>query len=295
MDLALDRIHEHLRHIDVEGWESAVGSALLDVVRLEIVRPVVRRSGLRGPAADQAEASAWAAAWDALRRPSARAADNPVGMAWVAARRAVAREQFAGDRAWPTQSGAPGSGASAAEPSGEQNVPAGMRLVLIPDPATLFCDEIEPPVVERATLGPAVDAIVEVGVHAGWARDVLEDVICHMADLAAPTPECGSIPWRRVSVRLGLPQWRVRRLAHLIVGPPGNPARGLLALVTVHGAGVLDEPAIRRAVRSTVHRSVPAPEVLLEGWGSSRGSRRGGSDDSNEPGGAVAGAVPQCA
>ena len=68
------------------------GRELLDHVRRAVVVPVVRRSGLRGPAADQAEASGWEAAWDALRRPTARTAENPGGMVWVAVRRAVAAE-----------------------------------------------------------------------------------------------------------------------------------------------------------------------------------------------------------
>ena len=78
-------IHARLRQIDESGWDSRAARELLVAVRDCVAQPAVRRSGLRGPAAEQAEASAWAAAWDALRRPSARTAENPMGMAWVAA------------------------------------------------------------------------------------------------------------------------------------------------------------------------------------------------------------------
>ena len=92
MDMSAESLREALHRVDVEGWDSAAGRELLDHVRRAVVVPVVRRSGLRGPAADQAEASGWEAAWDALRRPTARTAQNPGGMVWVAVRRAVAGE-----------------------------------------------------------------------------------------------------------------------------------------------------------------------------------------------------------
>lgn len=99
MDLTPESIRDALHQVDLHGWDGADGRALLDRVRRAVVVPAVRRSGLRGPAADQAEASGWEAAWDALRRPSARTAVNPGGMVWVAVRRAVAAERQA--RPWP--------------------------------------------------------------------------------------------------------------------------------------------------------------------------------------------------
>ena len=92
MDLSAESLRDALHRVDVAGWDSAAGLDLLDHIRRAVVVPVVRRSGLRGPAADQAEATGWEAAWDALRRPTARTAQNPGGMVWVAVRRAVASE-----------------------------------------------------------------------------------------------------------------------------------------------------------------------------------------------------------
>ena len=92
MDMSAESLRDALHRVDVEGWDGAAGRELLDHVRRAVVVPVVRRSGLRGPAADQAEATGWEAAWDALRRPTARTAQNPGGMVWVAVRRAVASE-----------------------------------------------------------------------------------------------------------------------------------------------------------------------------------------------------------
>ena len=60
-------IHARLRQIDESGWDSRAARELLVAVRDCVAQPAVRRSGLRGPAAEQAEASAWAAAWDAAR------------------------------------------------------------------------------------------------------------------------------------------------------------------------------------------------------------------------------------
>ncbi len=92
MSLDAEQVLRQLALVDVLGWDSEPGEELLEQVRSRIVRPLVRRSGLVGPDARQAEATGWATAWEVLRRPSARIAANPAGMVWVAVRRAVHAE-----------------------------------------------------------------------------------------------------------------------------------------------------------------------------------------------------------
>ncbi len=122
MDLSPEFLRDALHRVDLDGWDGIAGRQLLDHVRRAVVVPVVRRSGLRGPAADQAEASCWAAAWDALRRPTARTAQNPGGMVWVAVRRAVAAEVEFSRMSEGGPVGARTRGAAAAVP-GEWGVP----------------------------------------------------------------------------------------------------------------------------------------------------------------------------
>ncbi len=52
-------------------------------------RPNVAATGLSGPAADQAEATAWEATWEAMTLPSLRSARSPWGVLWATARRAA--------------------------------------------------------------------------------------------------------------------------------------------------------------------------------------------------------------
>ena len=81
--------------IDSEGWDGPAAQRLLSHVRAHIVRPQLAAAGLRGPAADQAEATGWAAAWEALTRSSFRTATTPWGLLWVAVRRAILGEVLA--------------------------------------------------------------------------------------------------------------------------------------------------------------------------------------------------------
>ena len=116
MDLSAPSLRDALCRIDIEGWDGLTGRQLLHDVRRAVVVPVVRGSGLRGPAADQAEATGWAAAWDALRRPTARTALNPGGMIWTAVRRAVAAEGAFARDVEVAAAGSPGVGVGAPDP-----------------------------------------------------------------------------------------------------------------------------------------------------------------------------------
>ncbi|MGB7981444.1 MAG: hypothetical protein WCF36_11710, partial [Candidatus Nanopelagicales bacterium] len=105
MDLDPQTVRDALDAVDRQGWDGPAGTALLDHVRAAVVVPVVRRTGLRGAAAEQAAASGWSAAWDALRRPTARRAVNPGGMVWSAVRRAVWAEWEADRGPWSGPAG----------------------------------------------------------------------------------------------------------------------------------------------------------------------------------------------
>jgi hypothetical protein len=282
MDLSPESLRDSLHRVDLDGWDSPAGRALLNHVRRAVVVPVVRRSGLRGPVADQAEASGWEAAWDALRRPTARTAQNPGGMVWVAVRRAVAAEaEFArmpgeglvGARTWgatarqDTEQAArlPDQGRHAAQQTlldrpgrhstwlsldhlmdgGWQPVEAGSRP-------------------ERGP-GPVVAAVLDDLVASGWDRATAAEAIAIMADHAAPA-RSGSptTRWRWASLRLGVPEWQARRLAALLLGGGGWP--GMLELVVRHGSWVIEDPAVRAAVRSTTTRWSAGPSAWLAEW-----------------------------
>jgi hypothetical protein len=118
---------------------------------------------------------------------------------------------------------------------------------------------------------------VDALVAAGWTREVIGEAIALLADSArpraarpapaTPAPAAGCVAWRSVALRLGLPEWQVRRLAVLLLGRPGLP--GLLEQVRREGVPVLEAPASRDAVRATVRRWMSAPEQFLAelaGW-----------------------------
>jgi hypothetical protein len=259
MDLSPQVIHEHLALVDRQGWDSPAGRALLEAVRTTVVVPIVRRTGLRGGAADQAESSGWAAAWDALRRPSARTAHNPAGMVWVAVRRAVWVE-VAGARGLERQ--APASAVPAhAQPASHLSLEVARQagwepVVPAPDPVD-------------TTIGPLLHELAHGLVAVGWEPQVLVDLIVGLADQATPTgrgmaPGGRGLRCRVVSQQLGLPQWQVRRIAEVIVGGHGWPA--VPALIREHGPAIVGEAAVQLALRSTRRRWMASPGSLLAGW-----------------------------
>ena len=293
MDMSAESLRHALHCVDVAGWDSASGRDLLDHVRRAVVVPVVRRSGLRGPAADQAEATGWEAAWDALRRPTARTAQNPGGMVWVAVRRAVASEvDFArmserepvvavAQRAVAADVGEAGDTAEPrlstgrAARSGSQSRPSPPRSLARPDrprrclslddlmdggwqPAGTALSLLEDP-------GPVVGTVLDTLVAVGWDRASAADAIAIMADHAqhdrsgSPTTR-----WRWVSLRLGVPEWQARRLAALLLGGDGWP--GIVELVVRQGAQVIGDPAVRGAVQSTASRWSAGPSAWLACW-----------------------------
>lgn len=255
MDLSAESVRDALHIVDVDGWDSAAGQQLLDHVRRAVVVPVVRRSGLRGPAASQAEASGWEAAWDALRRPTARTAQNPGGMVWVAVRRAVIAEAE-----FTRMSGGVHPIVSEGAPPRDRR-PRCLSLEDLTDRGWQPECGIRP----AEGHGPAVAAILDGLVAAGWDRITAGDAIALLADHAV-SDEFGvpTTRWRWAALRLGVPEWQARRLAGLLLGDGGWP--GVLELMVRHGSWVTSDPAVRAAVRSTTARWSASPGALLAGW-----------------------------
>lgn len=257
MQLTTELVREHLDVIDVEGWDSRAATALLSLVRDAIVLPLVRRSGLRGAAAAQAEASGWEAAWESLRQPSARGAENAPGMVWVAVRRAVAAEARAGRPPAAVRGALEGPvlGRMATSPPG----PPDLSL----DVALAHGHELQaPPLATPDHLGENLELIVSRLVDHGWTPTDARDAVALLAHEARPAS--GGQPttrWRWVALRTGLPEWRVRRLACLLLGSDASP--GLLALMVARGPAALDLPDVIASLRTTSSRWSVGPATHL--------------------------------
>lgn len=258
MELTPHNVRECLDQIDQLGWESPAGRDLLTEVRATVVLPVVRGTGLRGPAADQAAASGWEAAWDALRRPTARAAANPLGMVWVAVRRAVNAEVFPA-REW-RQAVAGAERPDVPWPRHHVSLDELLAAGWSPGPGRGDSELL------RST---ALDSIADALVDVGWPRATAEEALLLLADALAPHGE-PAVRWRWVAGRVGVPAWQAKRLGALVLGANGRP--GLLAIVREHGPGVLVDPAVHDAVRSTSRRWSAGPETLLATWDSATGT-----------------------
>ncbi len=265
MNLDPQTVRDALDAVERQGWNGPAGTALLDHVRTAVVLPVVRRTGLRGAAAEQAASSGWSAAWDALRRPSARRADNPGGMVWTAVRRAVWAEWEADRGPWSGLAGVgPTGGPRSAHPpraggrwlSIDQLMSAGWQPTAAP------CSPEAGPGVEQQGLLPAlVDRLADTG----WERAQAADAIALMADrVVRAAGRSPATPWRWVALRVGLPQWQARRLAGLLLG--GTDWSGVLELVACHGPQVLHEAAVEAAIGCTTRQWAAGPRSWLHGW-----------------------------
>lgn len=248
---------EELAVIEKEGWEGPTAERLLAYVRAHVVRPQVVAAGLRGPAADQAEATGWAVAWETMSRSSMREARTPWGLLWVAVRRAIMGEvvgsaYLSGDRnGWRADSARHElqGRAGTAEP------PVSLSV--------LIERGWEPPAQAGPgnDLGGRLEAVVSALVSVGWderaALSVVEAVaLTAVADGKSSTAAQG---WRPLAARLGLPPWQVRRVTVLLLGAPGWP--GLIERMSAGGCDVLDDAGIEAALRSTAISWWPPPPV----------------------------------
>lgn len=252
-------LRQALTVIDELGWDSAPGTAVLTYARLRVVRPQVRRAGLCGPAASQAEATGWAVAWELLSSRGLRAARSPWGVVGVAVRRAVLGEVVTAAygtglrEAWRLAAGAHGS-----RSAGDQRGPrVGGLAVLDPE----RCGPVVPPAAEG--IGATLELITTELVAAGWSRPeavaVCEWVSCpgRFRQAESGAGPRGTPGWRNLARLLQIPPWRARRATVLLLGSGTWP--GLVERVTREGSGVLQEPDVLAAVRSTVVASHLSP------------------------------------
>lgn len=249
---------QELVAIDTAGWDSPAGESLLSYVRDHIVRPQVAAAGLRGPAADQAEATGWAVAWETLNRTSIHTARSPWGVLWVAVRKAIAGERLTADyqasvrKSWRAEN---------ARLEGGQ---VGRARLSRPLSLSVLLDEGWEPEAEPGTctgLGPRLDAVVEALVRVGWERGAAHAVVEGIAVAAIRDGKTTSDAqgWRPLAARLGLPPWQVRRATVLLMGAPGWP--GVVERMATHGSQVLEGESIVAAMRSTTNSSWPPPPV----------------------------------
>jgi|GEM_PF-3571855 len=254
--------------VDREGWDSATAVELLEYVRKFVVGPNVAASGLRGPAADQAEASAWSATWESLARPELRSARSPWGVLWSTARRAVMAEVVSG--AFLT------------------DVDTGWRLArrgTCEGPnyrRTLSLTELEDRGVEVAAdtcpsgsgVGSLMRVVVEAMVDAGWdvvtATQLVGAVAVGARRRGRDSWELEG--WRPLARVLDLPAWRVRRVMVAMLGIPGWP--GLIERLAVEGIDAIEPADIRAALRPSVARWAVLPAAVPR---HSKRARRAGS------------------
>ena len=275
-----------LADIDRLGWDSAPGDAVLRYARTEVVRVAVRCARLRGAAADDAASTGWAAAWKTLNKPGLRHEASPWGLVAAAVRREVARDQLAA--AYRTNSHAAWRLARLHRAASDAAPTPGAKLTGVPDlgadaewlrglPVPLASCPLS---LDRLTghgweparpqsgegvgeLGPRLDQVVAALTAAGWSPTVAASSVAWIATTAATAAESRGRPtaalpgWRELAKLTGLPAWRTRRLAALLLGYRDTP--GLLARMVNEGDQVLHDPATERAVRSTVHRWLPSP------------------------------------
>jgi hypothetical protein len=277
-----------LADIDRLGWDSPPGDAVLRYAREQVVSVAVHRARLHGVAADDAASSGWAAAWRTLNRPGLCHEPSPWGLVAAAVRREIVRDRLAA--AYRTNSHAAWRLARLYRASTAAMPRSGAELTAVPDlgadadwlrdlTATvascplsldrLTVNEWEPPSPEAGDggeqLGPRLGKIVGALVGAGWQPTVAASSIAWIATVAATASESRARPtaelpgWRELAKRTGLPTWRTRRLASLLLGYRDAP--GLLARMVREGDQVLQDPATQRAVRSTVHRWLPSPSA----------------------------------
>lgn len=237
-----------LESISDEGWDGPTGRRLLTFVRERLARPLAIGAGLRGLAASQAEASAWQAAWEVLAFQDLKDTDQPWGVVWKAAQRAVTGEVV---------SARYGTSPSHSWRLARSGVPHLVGVDLLIE-LGLDADRRGRPAVEL-TVSEAYAAAVVALRDAGWPADAAAQIVAAVADLPEPGSRRGweSAGWRPMSTELGLPPWQSRRLCVALLGTPSWP--GLLARMLVDGADAWQEPAMRAALRSTRVRRLRSP------------------------------------
>ena len=218
-----------------EGWDGPAGRAVLRYAHDQVVIPQVRRTGLRGAAADQAIATGWAAAWELLASGRTRRTGSPWGVVAVAVRRAVLGEALAHRYGTTVRTAWRLRDRGVAPPVSLEAISE--RGYGLPAPR------------ESATGAPVLAAVTELLAAAGWEH---EDVLA-LVEWAAARAEGRRLPWRTVAERCGVPVGDARRVAALLVGRPDWP--GLIERVARNGTEILAEPEVRAVVYATTRRT----------------------------------------
>lgn len=243
-------LRRYLALVALEGWDCDAGGVVLGYARNRVVRPQVVRAGLRGLAAEQAESTGWATAWEVLRAPATARASSPWGVVTTAVRRAVLGELVAawygtgvrhGWRLHSQFATAPGRGRS-----------VGLAELLERG------WEPESPVADR-TGGVRVAAVVDAMVAVGWVRGQAWQAVDWAVGMAAAPAASG---WRSMAIRTGMPAWRARRALAFLLGEDGWA--GALERVLDSGVEALERPDVIAALRSTVRSSHLSPARAAE-------------------------------
>ena len=239
--------------VDDEGWDGPTATDLLTYIRENVARPLTVNAGLRGAAASQAEASAWAAVWEQLALRGVRGAAEPWGVIWRTAQHAVANEVIAARygksprRAWDVANGV------GVRPA-EQLV--GLH-VLDWHPAGAVPDTLAASLDVKTSFATAVTALQEVG----WPSTDAARIVATVSGLPYPGEEhdeaMSSRGWRTMATELDLPPWQARRLCVALLGTVTWP--GLLARMVHDGPGARHSPAMQAALRCTRHRRLRSP------------------------------------
>ena len=243
---ANEQLLAQLQAIDVQGWDSPDGNALLERVRSHVVRPQVFALGLRGPVAAQAEASGWELAWELLNKGQLREAESPWGVLWIAVRRAIQGEmlsaayQTSERKSWrafreQTPETAPPISLTQLDESGWE-------------PAT--------PPAAASHMGPGLLAVAAALVQVGWERRAAHAVVQAVAaTVARDSNRSGIQGWRGLAARLNLPPWQVRRVATVLLGGPDWT--GAVERIALGGPASLKDPDMQTALRATLNKSMP--------------------------------------
>lgn len=249
-----------LQAIDMAGWSSDRGAEVLRYARVQVVRPVIRRAGLHGPVAEQAEATGWEVSWELLTGQRIRSADRPWGLVTAAVRRAVLGELIStafgmnARAAWRVTADLRTAGVEGTRPA-------------VARPPVSLCALRErgwepAAAAELCPLGPLVEAVITAMTEQGWPPAVAVALVHSIADDIGPGGRStATLPgWRRIGHSLGLPAWQVRRVSILLLGSPGWV--GVVERMVVEGVDVLRAPEVVLALRSTRRQWMPSPSSL---------------------------------
>jgi hypothetical protein len=256
----------HLDLIDLHGWDSPAGCALLSYVRDTVVRPQVSYRGLTGPVAAQAEATAWTMTWRTLTSHRIRDAESPWGILWSAARRAIEDESIAAAygtqprKAWQQR---------ASQRLAARNAGPGLVGASLPPLSWELLSEhgSEPtcPSGETSAAGdaPILTAVVAILLEAGWQ---LEPASRALLSVAARSRHRDGRPhvlggYRGVAADATIPGWQARRLVHVLLGSQQWP--GLIERLAARPDRAAVDAVMHAALRATLDKTLTSPDMLI--------------------------------